>query len=108
MSPRDIAGVCRLLGLLEYFFRYIESFTSVAKSFYDFLTKPVSGNKPIINKSIMNWIGGGGEKHQVALEKLILAIRNPPILTYLDFSKDFILHVDASKYGSGYALYQKQ
>ena len=56
----------------------------------------------------MNWIGGGGEKHQVALEKLILAITNPPILTYLDFSKDFILHVDASKYGSGYALYQKQ
>ena len=54
MSPRDIAGVCRLLGLLEYFFRYIESFTSVAKSFYDFLTKPVSGNKPIINKSIVN------------------------------------------------------
>ena len=50
----------------------------------------------------------GGEKHQVALEKLIPAVTNSLVLTYPDFSKDFILHVDASKDGLGCALYQQQ
>ena len=49
-----------------------------------------------------------GEKQQVALEKSISAVTNPPVLTYPDFSKDFILHVDASKDGLGCNLYQQQ
>ena len=50
----------------------------------------------------------GGEKHQVAVQKLISVVTNPLLLTYPDFSKDFILHVVASKDDLGCALYQQQ
>ena len=49
----------------------------------------------------------GGEKHQVAVQKLISVVTNPLLLTYPDFSKDFILHVVASKDDLGCALYQQ-
>ena len=49
-----------------------------------------------------------GERHQVALEKLISAVTNSPVLTYPDFSKDFTLHVDVSKDGFGCVLYHRQ
>ena len=48
-----------------------------------------------------------GEKHQVALPKLISALTNQPVWTYLEFSKDFILHVDSSKNNLSSALYQQ-
>ena len=49
--PWDIAGVRRLLGLLGYFRRHIESFQSVAGPLYDLLIKLVYRNKPVVNKS---------------------------------------------------------
>ena len=50
----------------------------------------------------------GWEKHQVALKNFISPVTKPPVLTYPDFSKDFTLHVDASKGGLGYALNQQK
>ena len=47
------------------------------------------------------------EKDQVALENLISAVTNPPVLNNPDFRKYFIIHVGASNYGLGYALYQQ-
>ena len=78
--PRDITGVDRFLGLLGYFRRHIQSLRSVARPLYD-LIKLVSSNKLVVNKSLIEY----GEKHQVALEKLISAVTNPPVLTYPDF-----------------------
>ena len=46
-----------------------------------------------------------GEKHQVALGKFTSAVTNPAVLT--DFNTDFILDIDTSKYGLGFALYQQ-
>ena len=48
-----------------------------------------------------------GEKHQVALGKFTSAVTNPAVLTYPDFNTDFILDIDKSKYGLGFALYQQ-
>ena len=48
------------------------------------------------------------EKHQVALENLIFVVINSIVLTYPDFSKDFLIYVDASKDGLGCFLYQQQ
>ena len=48
-----------------------------------------------------------GEKHQVALGKFTSAVTNPAVLTYPDFNTDFILDIDTSKYGLGFALYQQ-
>ena len=51
--PRDIVGLRRFLGLLEYFRRYIQGFISVAQPLYDLKIKPVTGNKPVVNKSLI-------------------------------------------------------
>ena len=56
--PKDIAGIRRLLCLLGYFHRHIQSFSSVARPL-DLLINPVSGNKPVVNKSLIEW----GEKN---------------------------------------------
>ena len=42
----------------------IQIFSSFARPLYDLLKKTVSGSRPVVNKSLMQW----GEKHQVALE----------------------------------------
>ena len=49
-----------------------------------------------------------GREQQQALEELVGHLSNPPIMAYLDFSKAFILHIDASKDGFGAVLYQNQ
>lgn len=43
-----------------------------------------------------------------AFEKLISKLTNPPILSYADFFKPFILNIDASTEGLGAVLYQNQ
>ena len=53
--PRDIVGVGRLLGILRYFCRHIQCFSSVAQPLYDLLIKLVSGNQLVTNKSLIAW-----------------------------------------------------
>ena len=45
--------------------------------------------------------------HQQALETSVDCLTTAPILAYLDYEKDFILHVDASEKGLGALLYQE-
>ena len=45
---------------------------------------------------------------QEALEQLITAITNPPVMAHPDYAQPFILHTDASEQGLGAALYQRQ
>ena len=52
--------------------------------------------------------GRGGGGHHVVLEKLIPAVINSSVFTYLDVNKHFILHVDGSSNGLSFALYQQQ
>ena len=47
------------------------------------------------------------EECREALDHLVKVITTAPILAYADFSKDFILHTDASTKGLGAILYQK-
>ena len=50
----------------------------------------------------------GWQIHQQALETLVDCLTTPPILAYLDYEKDFILHVDANEKGLSAVLYQEQ
>ena len=48
------------------------------------------------------------ERHQVALKNLISAVTDQPVLTYLDFTNDFLIYADASSMnGLSCALYQQ-
>ena len=45
---------------------------------------------------------------QEALEQLVTANTNPPVMASPDYAQPFILHTDASEQGLGAALYQRQ
>ena len=122
-KPKNVGEVRKLNGLLSYYRRYIQHFSRIAKPLYDLLKEPerkgqlqrksqrgrsakqsakqkgqVSAREPV------NWTS----EHEAALEQLMSAITNPPVMAYPDYAKPFILHTDTSEQGLGAALYQKQ
>ena len=120
-KPKNVGEVRKLTGLLIYYRRYIQHFSRIAKPLYDLLKEPVRKGQPprksqrdrsksakqrgqVSTREPVNW----PSKHQAALEKLISAITNPPVMAYPDYTKPFILHTDVSERGLGAALYQKQ
>ena len=46
-KPCTVGEVRRLLGLLAYYRRYIDSFAKIAQSLYDLLKKPVSASSQV-------------------------------------------------------------
>ena len=48
------------------------------------------------------------EEHQEILEALIEHLISPPLMSYPDFSRPFILHTDASESGLRAVLYQRK
>ena len=114
-----VGEVRRLLGLLAYYGRYIDSFAKIAHPLYDLLKKPVSASSqvPISSQTVavnkdpsqlksstpITW----QNHHQRALKKLIHTITSPPLLSYTDFHQPFVLHVDAFTTGLGCSLYQQ-
>ena len=57
-------------------------------------------------KSITPWQWGPAE--QSAFDTIKEKLSSPPVLSYADFSKPFVVHTDASLDGLGAVLYQEQ
>jgi hypothetical protein len=103
------------MGFLNYYIRYIENFSSIAKSIYDLLksygdindnkvkAKGKRGAQPPPNQSI-TWTTAD----QSALEKLIECLIDLPLMAYPEPNSPYVLHTDASKSGLGAVLYQEQ
>ena len=119
--PRTVGDVRKLTGLLGYYRRYIKNFAKVAKPLYDLLKEPGKKGRPLVRnrKNKEKTCNQGGQQSsrepimwtsecQAALEQLITAITNPPVMAHPDYSQPFILHTDASEKGLGAALYQRQ
>ena len=116
--PKTIGELRKLLGLLGYYRKYIPGFAKTAKPLTDLLRidtlKKLDYNQ---RKQTRNNVRGGQlpsntqilwqDVHQDSLELLIHALTSPPILAYPDFTRQFILHTDASKGGLGAVLYQE-
>ena len=115
--PKTVADVRRIVGLLNYYRKYIENFSQIAQPIFELLqTSDKSDNRskamklgqsqpPKRNSSQpIEWT----DKHRLALNKLVDCLITPPTLAYPDFNLPFELHVDASNAGLGAVLYQKQ
>ena len=98
--PGNITELRRLLGMLGYFRKSIPNFSRIASP----LTSLLANHSAKDERAKITW----DEKHQIALETLIVHLTTPPILAYPDFNQPFILHTDASIDGLGCALYQYQ
>lgn len=105
--PKNIKELRSFLGFTGYYRRFIKDYARVVHP----LTELLAGHSTAKGKNQRNskkipWVWD--KKQQSAFETLISKLTNPPILSYADFSKPFILNIDASTEGLGAVLYQNQ
>jgi hypothetical protein len=91
--PRDKTNVRAFLGLASYYRRFVREFSTVAKPLHNLTKRDV----------VFEW----KNEHQSAFDVLKGRLTSAPIMTYPDFSKQFILATDASDCGIGAVLSQK-
>ena len=112
-NPKTVGEVRRLIGLLNYYRKYVENFSKIASPIFDLLKKLESRktkakgfkkNKQILSKQLIEWTA----VHKSALDRLIDCLVSPPVLAYSEFDKPYILHTDASQLGLGAVSYQEQ
>jgi len=106
--PVTVKQLQTFLGLAGYYRRYIEKFAQIAAPLYDAMQdKTENKEKKTSRKATARklvWTKECEEAFETLKERLISA----PVLTFADFSKPFILHVDASNEGLGAVLSQEE
>ena len=80
------------MGLVSYYRRFIDEFTTIAKPLHHVTEKSVH----------FQWTN----QCQAAFDHLKQCLTTAPVLSFPDFSKPFILHTDASDVGIGAVLSQ--
>ena len=118
--PATVGELRAIMGLLSYYRQYIRNFSQIAAPLYDLMRTPTdvqNRNKHETRVRQMKRKNNGApssqpiawtEKHQHLLEELLDHLVEPPVLAFPDFSKPFVLHMDASNLGLGAVLYQEQ
>lgn len=103
-TPSTVKQLQAFLGLAGYYRRFIEKFAQIAAPLYDAvqLGNGKSTEKKKTAKKL-RWTEDCEKAFQTLKDKLTSA----PILSFADFSKPFILHVDASNEGLGAVLSQE-
>lgn len=91
--PQDIRDVRRFLGLTSYYRKFIHRYAFIAKPLYELLKDNVK----------FKWT----EAEQKAFNELRDKLTSPPVLTYPDLNKPFLVATDASGFGVGAVLKQK-
>lgn len=92
-TPTSVKAVQQILGLASYYQCFVPNFARVANSLYGLTRQDVP----------FQWT----QACQQSFERLKDLLTTPPILAYIDFKKQFVLHTDASG-GVGAVLEQKQ
>ena len=98
--PQTYTKITAFLGLIGHYRQFIKGFVWIAQP----LNEHLAGE------------GASRKSEQVSLSKEALeafqalkqACMNSPVLAFADFTKDFLLEIDASKEGLGAVLSQKQ
>ena len=91
-TPTSRHRLQQFLGLASYYRHFIKNFATLCRPLYQMTEK----------SSSFKWT----KECQEAFEELKRMLVSPPILTFPDFSKDFILDTDASDFGMGAVLSQ--
>ncbi|RUS72498.1 hypothetical protein EGW08_019752 [Elysia chlorotica] len=97
--PTTLRDVRSFLGLAGYYRKFVKGYSALAKPLHQLLVGHRHKN-PSITKL---W----SEECQHAFESLKSALTSAPVLAYADFSKPFVLEVDASHKGLGAVLSQR-
>ena len=98
--PQTYMEVCAFLSLVGHCRRFIKGFTCIAQPLSKYLTGEGASRKS-------EWVSLT-ENALKAFKALKQACMTAPILAFADYTKPFLLETDASKYGLGAVLPQKQ
>ena len=109
--PKTAKEVHSFLGLASYYRRFIQQFMKYANPLHDLIhliltKKKCAGVKlPLLPQNLppFQWTSD----HQEAFDKLKLALTTAPVLAYPDYTKPFVLEMDASLKGLGTVLSQE-
>jgi ribonuclease HI len=91
-SPKSVTEIRSFLGLAEYYHRFIENFSKIAKP----MTELLKSNTSYV------W----SDKCEASFQELKTRRTTTPVLTLPDASKDFVVYWDASRQGLGCVLMQ--
>ena len=91
--PKTPTDVQQFLGFTSYYCYFVPNYSSIARPLLDLIKKTTP----------WHW----GEQQFKAFEELKTRMCSSPVLTRLNFDKQFILQVDASAYGMGTILSQE-
>ena len=91
-EPQTPGEVRSFLGLANYFRKFIQGFSSLARPLSQLANKPV--------------MDGLSDKERASFRGIQQALVEAPVLVMPDMQKDFVIICDASKYGMGAVLMQ--
>ena len=97
--PKTVTDMRSFLEFTNYYRRFIRGYAKVAKP----LNTLVSGNNANHKKAPIKWT----DECQDAFDKLKELCTSTPILAYANYKKPFQLQTDASDFGLGAVLYQR-
>lgn len=107
-TPSSVTELRSFLGFASYYRRFVEGFARYATSLHILVAKlqPGPKKKRVGSDTFLrdHWDWGCDQAFNTLKQMLISA----PVLGYADFSKPFILEVDASGLGLGAVLTQEQ
>ena len=100
-----VTALWGFLGLCNYYRKFIENFSSIARPLYKLLTGIDNKNmKSRGGRNTINWM----DEHEECFKTLKNACAMTPVLTYANCTKPFKVHTDASEIGLEAVLYQDQ
>ena len=98
--PKTYTEIRAFLGLVGHYRHFIKGFTWIAQPFNEYEAREGASRKServSLSKEALE-----------SFEWLKQACMNSPVLAFADYTKDFLLEMDASKEGLGAVLSQKQ
>ena len=110
--PKNVGEVRTMMGFLSYYWAHVGIFAKKMKPIYDLIKwKEVDTlNKKTPTKSgydrrrAIVW----SEELQKLVDDVLDTLQSPQVMAYPDFDQPFVLNCDASGYGLGAVLYQRQ
>ena len=106
-APSNIKEQQSFLGFAGYYRRFVCNYSQIMKPLNSLLVgHPTNKKKGKKQKSATPW--SLGPEQQTAFDTIIEKLTTPPILAYADYSKPFVINIDASGDGLGAVLYQEQ
>ena len=99
-QPKTVTQMCSFLGFCHYYHKFIHRYTQIAKPLY----RLISGDQAKTKQAKLFW----DKKCEQAFKALKNICSRTPVLAYVDYTKPFRVHTDASELGLGAVLYQDQ